>query len=237
MGWLERGAKWTGTGRDGGDGGEANRGRSLRRAVAGRRPSASLVISVVALFVALGGTGYAAVTITGKNVKDSSLTTKDIKDNSLTSSDVRDRSLRLRDFRSGELSAAQRGPAGPAGRAGPTGAAGAAGAAGSAIAFARVAASGDVDASVSKAITVVASPAGDGLYCLNDTSGTPKSIALTIDISGADSRKSRVSGSAVPAAVAVGCPAPADIVVATVQDNGVSPEAPTDLPFYVAVLG
>jgi hypothetical protein len=230
MGWLKRGSR-AGTGRDGGNGDEPNRRRSLGRAVAGRRPSASLVISVVALFVALGGTSYAALTITGKNVKNGSLTTKDIKNNSLTSADVRDRSLRRRDFRSGELSNAQRGPAGPAGPAG------AAGAAGSAIAFARVAASGDVDAGVSKNIAVVASTAGDGLYCLNDTAGTPKSIALTIDISGADSRKSRVSGSAVPSAVAVGCPAPADIVVATVQDNGVSPEAPTDLPFYVAVLG
>ena len=194
----------------------------------GRRPSASLVISVVALFVALGGTSYAALTITGKNVKNGSLTTKDIKDNSLTSADVRDRSLRLRDFRSGELPKAQRGPAGPAGPAG---------AAGSAIAFARVAASGDVDASVSKNIAVVASPAGDGLYCLNDTAGTPKSIALTIDISGADSRKSLVSGTAVPASVAVSCPAPADIVVVTVQNNDVFPPPPTDLPFYVAVLG
>jgi hypothetical protein len=230
MGWLKRGSR-AGTGRDGGDGGEPNRGWSLGRAIAGRRPSASLVISVVALFVALGGTSYAALTITGKDVKNSSLTTKDIKDNSLTSADVRDRSLRLRDFRSGELSNGQRGPAGPAGPAG------AAGAAGSAIAFARVAANGDVDATASKNIAVVASPAGDGIYCLNDTAGTPKSIALTIDISGADSRKSLVSGTAVPASVAVSCPAPADIVVATVQNNNVYPPPLTDLPFYVAVLG
>ena len=107
MGWLKRGSR-AGTGRDGGDGGEANRRRSLGRAVAVRRPSASLLICVVALFVALGGTSYAALTVTGKNVKDSSLTTKDIKDNSLTSSDVKDRSLRLRDFRSGELSGGDR---------------------------------------------------------------------------------------------------------------------------------
>ena len=229
MGWLKRGSR-AGTGRDGGDGGEPNRGRSLGRAIAARRPSASLVISVVALFVALGGTSYAALTITGKNVKNSSLTTKDIKDNSLTSADVRDRSLRLRDFRSGELSNGQRGPAGPAGPAG------AAGAAGSAIAFARVAASGDVDASVSKNIAVVSS-ASNGIYCLNDTAGTPKSIALTIDISGADSRKDRVSGSAVPAAVAGVCPAPADIVVATAADQAPSPTLNADRPFYVAVLG
>jgi hypothetical protein len=100
-----------------------------------------------------------------------------------------------------------------------------------------VAASGDVDASVSKNIAVVASPAGDGIYCLNDTAGTPKSISVTIDLSGADSRKSRIAATAVPAAVAGTCPAPADIAVATAQDNNAYPETSTDLPFYVAVLG
>jgi hypothetical protein len=97
-----------------------------------------------------------------------------------------------------------------------------------------VAANGDVDAGASKNIAVVPTPGGDGIYCLNVTTGTAKSIALTIDISGADSRKSQVSGSTVPGA---SCPAGADIIVATVQDNGAYPSAPTDLPFYVAVVG
>lgn len=229
MGWLKRGSR-AGTGRHGDDR-DAPKGRwPLGRAM-GRRPSASLVISVIALFVALGGTSYATLTITGKDVKNGSLTGKDIKDSSLTSADVRNRSLRLRDFRSGELPKGQRGPTGPAGPAGP------AGAAGSAIAFARVAPSGDVDASASKNIAVVASTAGDGLYCLNDTAGTPKSIVVTVDISGADSRKDQASGSAVPAAVASACPAPADIVVATVRNTGTYPPTATDLAFYVAVLG
>lgn len=57
------------------------------------RPSPALVISLVALFVALGGTGYAAITITGKNVKNGSLTGKDIKNNSLTGSDVKESKL------------------------------------------------------------------------------------------------------------------------------------------------
>jgi hypothetical protein len=172
--------------------------------------------------------------ITGKNVRDGSLTGKDIKDNSLSSGDVRNGSLRLRDFRSGELTKGAPGARGPAGPAGP---AGAAGAPGSAIAFARVAATGDVDGGASKNIAAVATPAGDGMYCLNVTTGTPKSIALTIDVSGADSRKSRISGSAVPAAVAGSCPAGADIVVFTVQETGVYPGTATDLPFYVAVDG
>jgi len=199
-----------------------------------RRISPSLVISILALFVALSGTSYAVTVVTGKNVRDGSLTGKDVKDNSLTSGDVRNGSLRLRDFRSGELTKGATGARGPAGPAGP---AGAAGAPGSAIAFARVAATGDVDAGASKNIAAVATPAGDGLYCLNVTTGTPKSIALTIDVSGADSRKSRISGSAVPAAVATSCPAGADIVVFTVQETGGYPATATDLPFYVAVDG
>jgi hypothetical protein len=36
------------------------------------RPSPSVVISLVSLFVALGGTSYAALTVTSKNVKSRS---------------------------------------------------------------------------------------------------------------------------------------------------------------------
>lgn len=41
------------------------------------KPSPALAISLIALFVSLGGTGYAAIEITGKNVKHSSLTGSD----------------------------------------------------------------------------------------------------------------------------------------------------------------
>jgi hypothetical protein len=86
-----------------------------------RRPSHAIVVAYLALFVALGGSSYAAIKITGKNVKDSSLTGKDVKNSSLTTSDVKNRSLLAKDFKRGQL---QRGPAGPAG---PTGAKGDAG--------------------------------------------------------------------------------------------------------------
>jgi hypothetical protein len=73
------------------------------------------VVSVLALFVALGGSSYAAIKVTGKNVKDSSLTGKDIKNSSLTSSDVKNRSLLSKDFKTGQL------PAGPRGADGSNG--------------------------------------------------------------------------------------------------------------------
>ena len=47
------------------------------------RPSFSMVVAFVALFAALGGTSYAALKITGKNVENSSLTGVDIKNKSL----------------------------------------------------------------------------------------------------------------------------------------------------------
>ena len=83
----------------------------------------------LALFVALGGSSYAAITITGKNVKNSSLTGKDIKNNSLTGSDVKgiksgdvtDRSLLAKDFKAGQLPAGPQGPKGDKGDTGPPG--------------------------------------------------------------------------------------------------------------------
>jgi hypothetical protein len=75
------------------------------------RPSHAVVVAYLALFVALGGSSYAAITVTGKNVKNSSLTGKDIKNNSVTGSDVKsiktgdvtDRSLLAKDFKAGQL--------------------------------------------------------------------------------------------------------------------------------------
>jgi hypothetical protein len=52
-----------------------------------------MAVALLALFVALGGTGYAAVKITGKNVKNGSLTGKDVKRNSLTGRQIKESSL------------------------------------------------------------------------------------------------------------------------------------------------
>jgi hypothetical protein len=70
---------------------------------------------------ALGGSSYAAIRVTGKNVKDASLTGKDVKNSSLTTSDVKNRSLLSSDFKSGQLPA---GPQGPQGLQGAQGAQG-----------------------------------------------------------------------------------------------------------------
>ncbi|SEC49287.1 Collagen triple helix repeat-containing protein [Nocardioides exalbidus] len=95
------------------------------------------VTSTLALVVALGGTSYAAVQVTGKDVLDGSLTGKDLKAGTITgknvkngaisSQDVADGSLAAKDFADGQLPAGATGPAGPAGTTGPTGPAGATG--------------------------------------------------------------------------------------------------------------
>jgi len=70
------------------------------------------VMATIAVFIALGGTAFAAATLTGANIKDSTLTTKDVKN----------RSLLAVDFRLGQL---------PKGATGATGATGPASANGS----------------------------------------------------------------------------------------------------------
>jgi hypothetical protein len=82
------------------------------------------IVATLALFVALGGSSYAALIITGTSVKDGSLTGKDLKDNSVTSGDVRNNSLLKKDFKAGQLPAGPKGPAGATGATGATGAKG-----------------------------------------------------------------------------------------------------------------
>lgn len=67
-----------------------------------RRPSPTFVVACLALLVALGGTGYAAIKLPA---------------NSVTSVQVKDRSLLSKDFKAGQLPAGPPGPAGPAGPA------------------------------------------------------------------------------------------------------------------------
>ena len=94
------------------------------------RPSPAMVVAAIALLASTAGVSYAAVQVTGANVKNASLTGRDLKNNTVTSNDVKDRSLLARDFKRGQLRAGPQGPAaqqglqGPAGQQGPQGPAG-----------------------------------------------------------------------------------------------------------------
>lgn len=58
-----------------------------------RRPAPGLVIAIIALFVALGGTVYAAGKISGKSIKVKSLPGNRLKPNSVTGKQVKESSL------------------------------------------------------------------------------------------------------------------------------------------------
>ncbi|QCW49761.1 hypothetical protein FE634_03870 [Nocardioides dongxiaopingii] len=79
----------------------------MRNILGGKRPSGSMVVSVAALVVALGGTSYAAV----------SIGTKDLKEGAVTSPKIRDGAIRMVDLAPG-VRQGTRGPAGADGQDG-----------------------------------------------------------------------------------------------------------------------
>ena len=133
------------------------------------------VMATIAVFVALGGTSYAALRVTSRNVpKDAltgadikNLTGRDVRNNSLTGADVKNLSsgdvangrLLAEDFAAGQLPQGPKGDKGDAGQQGP---------AGTAAAFAGV--HGDATlftpASLSKNVTAAnISHPTMGVYC------------------------------------------------------------------------
>jgi hypothetical protein len=89
-----------------------------------RAPSATSIVALLALFVALGGTSAAAVSLAlprnsvgTAQLKSNAVTSAKIATGGVASSDVKNRSLLSSDFAPGQLPT---GPAGPAGPAGPS---------------------------------------------------------------------------------------------------------------------
>jgi hypothetical protein len=78
-----------------------------------RRPSPAMAVACLALLVALGGTGYAAIKLPANSVG-----TAQLQANAVTSAKVKNGSLLSADFRSGQI---PRGPAGPPGAQGSQG--------------------------------------------------------------------------------------------------------------------
>jgi len=84
------------------------------------KPSPSMIVALLALSIALGGTSYAATklaknSVGEKQIKKNAVTNTKIKANAVTSAKVKDRSLAARDFQANSL------PAGPRGATGATG--------------------------------------------------------------------------------------------------------------------
>ena len=84
--------------------------RSILKRLLGRHTTA---VAYLALFAALGGSAYAAATVTGTNIKDGTITGRDVKNRSLGTNKLSASAL-------GSL-AGQPGPAGPRGPSGISG--------------------------------------------------------------------------------------------------------------------
>src|SRR4051794_34329290 len=85
------------------------------RSIRGRRPSPSMAIALLALFVSLGGSSYAVSKIGTGQIANNSVRSEDLRNNSVQSKDVRDRSLLVKDFKKGQLPKGNTGPQGPQG--------------------------------------------------------------------------------------------------------------------------
>ena len=84
------------------------------------KPGYANVMATLAVFIALGGTSWAAVKITGANVKNGSLTGKDIRDRSIAPRDLKKKVTGKRGPAGAPGPRGAVGPAGPQGERGPS---------------------------------------------------------------------------------------------------------------------
>jgi len=99
--------------------------RSILRRLSRRHSTA---VAYLALFAALGGSAYAAVTVTGKNITDGTITGRDIKNRSLGTNKLSATAVSSLTGQPGPAGPqgpkgdkGERGPAGPTGATGPQG--------------------------------------------------------------------------------------------------------------------
>jgi hypothetical protein len=181
------------------------------------RPSPPLVIAALALAVALGGTGYAAVVLPANSVG-----TAQLKKGAVVGSKVKSHSLVASNFKSGQLPS---GPAGPVGLAGPAGPAGPAGAKGDAATKLWAVIRNDAGIVRQSGGVTAAKGAGAGLYTVT----FPQSVnacAPIVSLSGTGAAPDEGSASATPGAQA------AQYTVQTLDSGG----GHEDRTFAIAVF-
>lgn len=142
------------------------------------RPSPALVVACVALFVALGGTGYAALQLPKNSVgpqqlQKGAVNPTDLANNAITGAKVKNRSLTNTDFRASSLPRGPRGPTGPRGPAGP---------AGRAPGYGYVDASGNVNPARSSGGVTVSHGPGSGVYCVGVPGFSSASNVMSVNL-------------------------------------------------------
>ena len=81
-----------------------------------RTPSPATALSVVALFVSLGGVSYAAATIGSSQIKNNSVASKDIKNKTISTKDISSKARKALKGAKGPAGACREGRARRAGR-------------------------------------------------------------------------------------------------------------------------
>ncbi len=139
-----------------------------------RMPSPAMIVALLALCVALGGSAYAASQIDGNNIRNGTIRGKKLHDRTITSRQIARSTVRaLKD---------RRGLRGPRGFRGSTGPRGPAGANGAVVAYARVAADGTVDTTRAKSISQAnMSHLSMGIYCFVSLGFTPQNVVATLE--------------------------------------------------------
>jgi hypothetical protein len=66
-----------------------------------------MVVALVALFVALGGSGYAAIRVGSREIVDNSVRSEDLRENGVRGRDVRNSTIRARDILDGSLTGSE----------------------------------------------------------------------------------------------------------------------------------
>jgi hypothetical protein len=173
----------------------------MRNKINWRRPSPAMIIALLALFVAFGGTVYAGTKISGKTIRKNSEPGNRIKKDTVTGKQVKESTLGIVPLATSATSAGSASSANP-------------------IAFAQVSANGTVTASNSKGVVqgnVTNNPTG--IKCFSGLSFTPKGGVATVDYKQSSDGEVAQFGLGTVG----GCPADTQAFVYTDQ-NGVGPE-------------
>ena len=147
-----------------------------------RRPSVATAIALVALFVALGGSSYAAIKIGSAQIANNSVKSVDLKNKGIAKKDLSPKAI--------AALAGQKGDQGEKGDKGDPGAPG------TAVAYAYVNADGSVDESRSKGIADANVVANGGIYGFRGLGFEPKSVVTTMAFDSAAVTGNNASGGA-----------------------------------------
>jgi hypothetical protein len=186
-----------------------------------RTPSPAFVVSLIALFVALGGTTYAATSLPKNSVG-----TNQLKNGAVTKQKINKKTISALRGSRGPI-----GPAGPMGATGSQGSTGSPGANGTAVAYARVLDDGTVDTAQSKGISSAnVSHPGTGIYCFSGLGFTPHNA-----VGSPQHTTTTLSTFVNNGAVYASCPGTTQVSVVLEGDGGAGGDFATDGPFMIAI--